>query len=288
MTPRPSPSRAALRRTALAAAAVCVLCAAPLRAAEYLTVAGRDAEAFQKWIDEIRHNDMRPIYVNGYNTGDSTEFAGVAVPNPNGLKWEAKIHLTSDDYKDQFDVMKDKGFRPLTVSGYINNGRRRYTAVFVKDDKPIKCEARHNQTRKEFDETLKNMRKNGMRPSIVTGCVDSDGDVHFTSLFVDAGDRDWQIKRDLSAAKYSDQVGEWLNNGYRPTDVSVYDTDDGPRFTVVAVKDDHSWVAVAGMSRDKYQDKLKDKEKDGFRPVAICGYRDGGKVNYAALFYRRD
>ncbi len=279
--------RAALRRTALAAA-VCLLCAAPLRAADYLTVAGRDADAFQKWIDEVRNNDMRPIYVNGYNAGDSAEFAGVAVPNAGSLKWDAKINLSSDDYKDMLDSMKKRDFRPLTVSGYMNNGKRRYAAVFVKDEKPIKWEARHNQTRKEYDETLKNMRKNGMRPAIVTGCVDTDGDVHFTSLFVDAGDRDWQSKHDLTAAKYTDQVGEWLNNGFRPVDVSVYDTDDGPRFTAVAVKDDHSWVAVAGMTRDKYQDKLKEKEGQGFRPVAICGYRDGGKLNYAALFYRKD
>ncbi|HVS39654.1 MAG TPA: hypothetical protein VMS17_29120 [Gemmataceae bacterium] len=288
MTTQPFPLRAASRRTALLAAAVCLLSALPLRAADFLTVAGKNADDFEKWLKEVRNNDMRPAYINGYNTGDAPAFAGVAFPNKENLEWKTKINLSSDDYKDTFDDMKAKGFRPFTVSGYTDGGRRRYAAAFIKDDKPIQWEARHNQRPKEFERTLKEMKDKGLRPRIITGCVDPDGDVHFTSLFIAANNVTWQSKRGLTAADYTSQVKDWLNDGWRPEDVSVYDTADGPRFAATAVKDDHSWVAVAGMSLKEYKDKEKQKEADGFRPIAICGYRDSGDVRYAAVFYRRD
>ena len=229
-----------------------------------------------------------PIYINGYNTGDAPGFAGVAIPNPNGLKWEPRLNLSSDDYKDAVDEMKAKGFRPLAVSAYTDGGKRRYAAVFFKDEKPIAWEARHNQRPKEFDKTVKEMKDKGLRPRFVTGCVDADGDIHFTSLFVPTGSTVCQDKRNLTAAQYTDQVKTWLNDGWRPEDVSVYDTDNGPRFAAIAVKDDHSWVAIAGMSLKEYKAKETQKENDGFRPIAICGYRDSGEVRYAAVFYRKD
>ena len=74
--------------------------------------------------------------------------------------------------------------------------------------------------------------------------------------------------------------------GFRPTDVSAYDTPDGPRFTAVAVKDSkRKWSEHHGMVGEKYQKEFDKLGADGFRPVAICGYNDGGDIRYAAVWY---
>ena len=241
MTTRPLPSFAASRRTALAAAAVCLLFAAPLRAApEYLSLAGLQADGFQKWIDETRDQGYRPVYVNGYDAGDHVEFAGVAIKDDQ--PWEAKYNLTAGELQKAIDENKKKGLRPGTISGYLSGKRPRFTVTFIKDRGNVQWDIRHNITHKDYIKELHATQQNGLRPHMVSGYADADGDIHFTTLFVRMNDKDevWDSPHDMSEDKFQDKIDQWKDKGLRPTDISVYDTPDGPGFTAVGLKWDSS------------------------------------------------
>ncbi len=133
MTPRPLPFSALTRRTALLAAAVALLFAVPLPAADvdYTSLAGLKTQGFQKFLDDARDQGYEPVYINGYDVGDHAEYAAVAIKDPDKKPFESKFDMTDDDYKDFFKEMSKKAFHPTFVSGYHTRRGPRFAAVWV-------------------------------------------------------------------------------------------------------------------------------------------------------------
>jgi hypothetical protein len=132
------------------------------------------------------------------------------------------------------------------------------------------------------------MKKDGLRPSVVAGYADGGGGYRFTVLFVKEGKTAWEARHDLTADEYQNAIDQWSAKGYRPSNVSAYETPDGPRFSIVLLKDDHPWAARHGLSGEDYQKEFDKQAAGGFRPIAVSGYRDGGETRYAAIWYKRD
>ncbi len=188
METRPFPSPAAPRRTALLAAAVALLFAAPLRAAnvEYTSLAGIKAAGLQKFLDDAKDQGYEPVYINGYDVGDHAEFAGVAIKDPDKKPFESKFDMNNDEYKAFFKEMSGKGYRPTVVSGYHTKAGPRFAAVWVStkfDKHKVEWKAKHSQLEKDYDDTVKAMRKDGYVPGSVTAYQGPDGAVRYTSLF---------------------------------------------------------------------------------------------------------
>ena len=177
LTSRPPPSPASSRRTALVAAAVCLLCATPLWAAtgEYTSLAGLKAAGFQKFFDDAKAQGYTPVYINGYDVGDHTEYAGVAVKYAKKQPFEARYDLTDDDYKDFFKDMSKKGWRAVIVSGYHTKGGPRFAAVWVDNKDKLEWKGKHNQSQKEYEDTVAAMHASGFEPTSVTAYQGADG-----------------------------------------------------------------------------------------------------------------
>jgi hypothetical protein len=292
MTIGPSPSPAALRRAALAAA-VCLLLAAPLRAAdiEYYSLANLKTQGFQKFLDDARDQGYEPVYINGYEVGDHTEFAGVAIKNPDDKRqFEYRFDITDEEYRDYFKEMSEKGFRPGCVTGYHTKKGTRFAVVFVKDKNRREWRAKHNQTQQEFEDTLAAMRRDGFVLTHATAFQAVDGGVRYTSLFYEpARGQKWENRHNMTGDQLTEQMDKWRSRDFRAAKIHAYDTPDGLRFLAIAVKPERDtllWQERHDMSGREYQKQYDKLGNDGYRPGCICGYRDSGEVRFAVIWVK--
>ena len=175
MKTRTFPSTVPTRRGALLAAAVCLVCAAPVGAANpYYSLAGLKGAGLQKFIDDAKSQGYEINGINGYQVGDHIEYSGSAVKNPNAHS-EARFDLTEEEYKDYINEMRDKGFRPYGQSAYHTKKGPRFASAWGMDTVHWPWDIKINQTEKEFKGALADKRAAGMVLWNATAYQGADG-----------------------------------------------------------------------------------------------------------------
>ena len=109
--------------------------------------------------------------------------------------------------------------------------------------------------------------------------------IFFIFLFNTVAAQPWVARHGLSAADYQNEFNKWVQQGYRPVNLSAYNN----RFSVIFEKQNNApaWVARHGLSAADYQTEFNKWVGQGYRPVRVCGYTAGGPALYAALFEKR-
>ena len=264
--------------------------AAACRTAEYTSLAGVKATGFQKWIDDAHDQGYQPNYVNGYDVGDHAEFAGVAVKDPTVEEFDYRLNITADEF-DQFqDEMTKKGFRSGFISGYMA-GKGRALQQFGKDkNKHPVVPAEINLTRKQFEESVAEMRKKGMDPHGTSAYQGADGAVRYLVGFTQRGKgQHWEERHDLSEGDFEAQVKRWSANDFVVSSLHAYNTPDGLRWMATAVKEDNPVVVGKerhGMTGDEYQKAFDKLGEEGYRPRTICEYLDDGQPRFAVIWFK--
>jgi N-acyl-D-amino-acid deacylase len=239
-----------------------------------IAVHGVDAAGYQKWVEKAKRGGFRPTSVTGYDAGGKTAFAAVAVKEKAAVPWEAKHGLTSAEYQKAFDAAAAKGFRPASVSGYLDVGTPKFAAVFVKD-KLAGWEGRHDLTPAEFADAVLTLGDKKLRPDVVSAYADGKGGTRFAALFVPTGGDKWQARMDLTPEAYQTLLDELGPKGYRPTTVTAFPTPAGVRFAAALVTDGKPFAARHDLTPAEYQAEFDKYAKQGYRPVSVAGYWTG-------------
>ncbi len=254
------------------------------RPEDKLTIEDCNSRVLQKWVERARATGLRPTMVGAWSDGGSPRFLGVAVIDPHPPDWEVRNELTAEEGEKAFDQLSKAGYRPLCVSGYLSGKAPRFTATWVKDGKAVRWATRFNLPIKEYEEAVASLKREGLRPGVVSEYPDGVGSYRFTAVFVPADDAPWEARYELTAAQFQQNVTEWDQKGYRTATVCVHDTAGGPLFSAVFVKDGRWWEAHHGMTADAYQGKCSLLNSQGCQVVSAAAYHDGIALRYAAVW----
>jgi hypothetical protein len=102
------------------------------KGAEWHTRRDLTADQYQEVFDEQLKKGNRLIQVCGYTIDGQVRFAGVWEKSP-GQNWHAHHGLSAKDYETTTARLKEKGFRPVQVSGFAVGKEVRYSGVWVRD-----------------------------------------------------------------------------------------------------------------------------------------------------------
>ena len=278
------------RRAVPLAAAVCLLCAAPVWAANpYYSLAGLKAAGIQKFIDDAKSQGYEIAGINGYQVGDHIEYAGGAVKNPNA-QTEARFDLTEGEYMNYIKEMRDKGFHPYGQSTYHTKKGPRFASAWCMDKFKPAWDIKINQTEKDFKSALADKRTAGMVLWNATAYQGSDGAPRFTSVFIEHKDATYENGHNLTADKLNEKLDHWHSDGFFLLKIHAYGTPDGLRFLAIARKDKGSknldWKVRIGMTGDQYQKEFDKMAGQGYGVGNICGYLDGGETHYLARWVK--
>ncbi len=88
-----------------------------------------DGDFYQSLVDGIGQNGYRPLHVSGYNVGGVDLYATIWEQSP-GPAWASLHRLDRAGYQEQFEILRDQGYRPVDVCGYVMNGGEAYAGIF--------------------------------------------------------------------------------------------------------------------------------------------------------------
>ncbi|WP_397571466.1 serine hydrolase [Schlesneria sp. T3-172] len=255
---------------------------------EWRATHGVDSQQLLKFISDASKAGMRPEFVQGFDAGDSAQFAAIAVKD--GREWKLSHALDAKAFQQAFDRFTRQQYRLACVSGYRDGVRVCFTGIWVKDQRPlIAWRARHGIPAADYQDVFDESVKNNFMPVHVQGLTTPVGEVEFSALFQPVEVQpvqatSWIARHNLSATDYQEIFD--LQKEMRPVSASAYPTKDGTRFTLVMIKDQTSFIARHGLSSDDYQKFFDTAVADDFRPTCISGYLEDGTLRYAAIFIK--
>jgi hypothetical protein len=276
-----------MRLVVLASTFCVVVLAGPASAqAKFSAIHGASTKVYQDWIAGLDAKKMRAVYVSALEVKGEPTFAAIAIENADKKPWLAKHNLSVDRYQQEFTAQKDKGGRPIAITGYKRGDATSYAAVWVKDDFKD-WQARHNLTGKQQHESFNMLTKEGYRPIHIVG-YPVGNETHFASIYVKGGFKNWVSRYGLTAEKYQDLFEEFAKKNARPLSVSAYATKDGTRFAAILVEnvDKIEWGSKHHLTPKQYQEYFNEMTGKGYAPTQIVAYPWEGETRYVAVFVK--
>lgn len=199
-------------------------------------------------------------------------------------EWRAYHRLTADGYQAKFDELVDQGYRLNSVSGYERNGVPNFAVIFEK--RPSTAWWSHSGMtsatyQKKFDEYL----AQGFGVVQVDGYT-VNGQAYYAAIWDQSATHAWVTRHGMTSESVQDYFDEYLQDGYKMTDVSGYEIDGNDRYAALweKVDDGIAWKAYANLTATEYQSRFDEYVADGYRLVDVDGYEVDGEVFYAAIW----
>jgi CubicO group peptidase (beta-lactamase class C family) len=199
--------------------------------------------------------------------------------------WVARHGLTADQYQMAFnDYVGNHGMQLMDVSGY-GTASPLYAALWVKTATPPAWQARHGLTPADYQATFDQLTADGYHPVLVNGYA-TVGGPRFTCIFQLGPTGPWVARHGLSAAQYQAAFNDFTSQGYVLDWVSGYFDGSQDRYAAIWRKEQNApaWEARHGLTAAEYQAFFNDVTGQGYKPVVVCGYSDGARDLYAAVF----
>jgi tetratricopeptide (TPR) repeat protein len=253
---------------------------------KFTSIHGANSAAFEVWIGRCKETGYRPNFINGYTLGRQPRFAGIAIKDGNDYAWESRHDLNSAAHQQSFDELTAKGYRQISVTGYLDGGTLRYGAIWVRDGSPMEWRARHGRIAAQYQAISQENNQKGLLPIAVNG-FPAGLRPRFAAIFTNE-DLARVALHDLTAEQYQQACNDWTSKGYRPVSISGYQTGATTRFAVVFIQDKRvrEWQARHDLTPEKYQEMADTWTAQGYQPLVICGYTCPGTLRYATIWVK--
>ncbi|MEM1261445.1 MAG: serine hydrolase [Pseudomonadota bacterium] len=197
-------------------------------------------------------------------------------------------NLSRDAYEDKRDQYKRKGFRRSFVTGYSNDKKVRYNAIWVKEREARKRRVHSMLSKKDLLKKLRSYNRSGYTPVDILPWR-HDKKVYYSAVWVrDKRDAAWLV--DATRKEWDSFHKEKRGADYSLRDIGMLGASksSGVRYSGVWVKDKatrrhyrHMNLTTAELSG-----VLADKIKDNYRVSDIDSAYVGDEVRFAVLMHR--
>lgn len=233
---------------------------------------GLTAQAYQQTFDELVGQGFRLTSVCGYSEGRESRFNAVWVKK-DGPAWQARHGLTAQAYQQTFDELLAQGFRPVSVSGYAENGEARYAAIWEQTGGA--WQARHGLSRQQYQQAFDELAAGGFVLRQVSG-YRVGVDVQFAAIWDHAPGTGFAGRHGLTSSQHQQAFDELVGQGFRMTSISGYSDTGIARYASSWTQlPAGAWQARHGLTSDGYQQAFDELTAQGFRPVQVSAYGDG-------------
>ena len=124
-----------------------------------------NGDFYQSLVDGIGQNGYRPLHISGYNVGGVDLYATIWEQSPGPPRWS--LHrLDRAGYQEQFEILRDQGYRPVDVCGYVMNGGEAYAGIF--ELAPGDWITRHGVENEAYQADFQEFRGQGYRLRSIT------------------------------------------------------------------------------------------------------------------------
>ena len=197
--------------------------------------------------------------------------------------YAAKHAMSPASYQTEYDNMKSKGLRLVSVTGYTKDGNELYAAIWNKKTGPAMATL-HGMSSESYQTNVEDYKKQGYRLASVSGYA-VNGSAKFAAIWHKTGDGDWGAKHNMTAEQYQAAYDDYKRRGYQLSFVNGYVVRGQELFAAVWEKStQHDIVAKHNLTSAQYQQAFNDFGKQGYKLKVVSGYEKNGTDLFAAIW----
>jgi len=198
---------------------------------------------------------------------------------------QSKYFGTSSNPDD--GSFNDKGYRPVRLTGYMDNGEVRYATKWVRDGGAA-WDSHAGLTGAQFAARYATLSADGFFLIDASGYNTPSGTRYADIWLKNTNKIRWAVTRDVPAGQMDALKNAKRQEGLAPTRIEGYVGPDLlPRFIVTWVESACEWEMDEQLTADEYQ-TFYDAATLTKRPVHLDSYTyDTSLVRYAGIFWRQ-
>ncbi|HXN20155.1 MAG TPA: hypothetical protein VN875_17590 [Candidatus Binatus sp.] len=205
-------------------------------------------------------------------------------PPKTGRNWVALRDLTSEEFHNKFVELRDKGYRPLCVSGYRVGDEDRYSTLWAESFEPGSWNIFHGLSQSAFAAADQRQQEKNLQLKFVN-VFDRNGKPIYSAIWNDRSAPDYLSMVDLTNSDFHHAVDQKKQEGLRPVFATAYSIADVDKYAVIFEKNPGlSWELRDGLSLQEYQGQFDELAKSGYSVTAVSGYSLNGKEVYLGLW----
>jgi CubicO group peptidase (beta-lactamase class C family)/tetratricopeptide (TPR) repeat protein len=211
-----------------------------------VTLVGAEEASFHAWLERIRAHGYRPSYVHGAEVDGRLRLAAIALSNPEGLRWSARIDRGADAFERSYDELaRRKHWRVASQSFVTVSGTTHFISVWHEAEAAFgdKLYDRYDLDGPSLRSWIDKWSDTGSAAIGLTGYRRADG-VRFAAL---GGPHDapfwfefgWELEPVIA------ELGLRARQGYHPVSMTAHQDEGSRRFNAVMWRDDPSIRTLA-------------------------------------------
>lgn len=191
---------------------------------------GLDARQLDEKQKQYSSEGFQPTVISGYELGNTSRFAVI---------WEKKAEpehlirhsLTNAQLQETLDVLKQQGFIPLKLDGYMLNNQPHHAGIWVKRN-DITWEATCNIPSDRFQKLFEEVASEGYRLVDLSGYVNGLTPVYHAVWYKEK-EPAWLSQYHLSLEQFQKEDRSMRKKNYRLSSIDGYRIKNQPFFNAI-------------------------------------------------------
>ncbi len=226
-----------------------------------------------------------PVWVDAYDVAGKTYFNTIFRYNKNNYDVAVRHDMTKESYQQEYEEwVKKKGYRLQQLDNYLDAGKLKFAAIFIKkDNAPQQQPSYHALSPEEHQKLFDKYTGDGFVPVNVS--VTSVGGKRYYSAFYEKRNvGGCVLKSFLSQQEYQELFDDMDKKHWEQVYINAYHHDGQTRFSVIWYEKSgyQTYTATRKSTSDSYQEKYEDNLEKGLLTRCVTGYDEGGKHWFAA------
>lgn len=246
---------------------------------------GIPESSYQGEFTKIWSSGYYPVWVDAYDVNGKTYFNTIFRYNTNNYEVAVRHDMTTESYQKEYDVwVKQKGFRLQQLDNYLDAGKLKFAAIFIKKPgAPQAQPAYHAQSPEEHQKLFEKFSKDGYVPVNVS-VTSVNGKRYYSAFYEKRNVGGITLKSYLTQQEYQDMFEDMAKKGWEQVYINAYHHDGKTRFSVIWYEKSgySNGSATRKSSSDDYQEKYDANTGKGQLTRCVTGYDEGGKHWFAA------
>lgn len=195
---------------------------------------GLTPAALDKRGKDLKADGFRPIGLSGYDLVGAQGFIDLW-RKTEGSDWLLEYGADATGLEQLAGRMKERGYRPRTVSSYVSGTISRYATLWEKGG-DVAWDLKWGMSGGQLDSNLKSLGFEGFRP-IAVSALAVEEEASFCAVWEKRKGIDWVVRHGVDGDGLATLGRTMQKKGYRPTYLSGYQTLRGVRFVSIWERD---------------------------------------------------
>jgi len=204
--------------------------------------------------------------------------------NVDNRGWASSRNMTSTQFNDKWNELRDDGYRLIDQEAYVLNGSLYYAGVWIENKENLAWASRRNLSSSAFSTELAAYKDAGYIP-IDVEAYEYDNVMYYSMVLVDNTENlGWALWRNMSSSTLNSYMSQY--SSYRLLDLESYRPGSSQQYAAIWISNPNG--RASEMYRDltftEFGHKWREMADRGFRVIDQDVYYTGSGVRYAGIW----